>query len=114
MIRFPIATLILSFCLTLLIVSDAGLAEEDNLRKALTFHASFDQGTDAAFALGDRHLYTASSYKNFGDSKPGIGNPDVSVASGEGRFGDALRFKKRNTKAIYYKAEKNVAYQPGD
>jgi Concanavalin A-like lectin/glucanases superfamily len=89
-------------------------ASEDSLRKALTFHASFDTGTDAAFALGDRHLYTASSYKNLGDSKLGIDNPDVSVASGEGRFGDALQFKKRNTKAIYYKAEKNVAYQPGN
>jgi concanavalin A-like lectin/glucanase superfamily protein len=87
-------------------------ASDDGLRKALTFHASFDRGTDAAFALGDRQLYTASSYKNLGDSKPGIGNPDVSVASGEGRFGDALKFKKKNTKAIHYKAEKNVAYQP--
>jgi hypothetical protein len=81
------------------------------LAKALTFHASFDRGYDADFALGDRRLYTASSYENRSDARPGIGSPDVSIAPGRGRFGDALHFKKKNTKAIYYQAEKNVAYK---
>ena len=111
MIRFHIVTLTGMVGLFLMVISGGGLAQEDALRKALTFHASFDRGTDADFALGDRHLYTASSYKNREDAAPGIGNPDVSLAAGEGRFGGALRFKKKNTKAIYFKAEKNVAYQ---
>ena len=86
-------------------------AQDNDLRKALTFHASFDHGPDADFALGDRLIYTASSYENRSDSRPGIGSPDVSIISGKGRFGDALHFKKKNTKAIYYQAEKNVAQE---
>jgi hypothetical protein len=96
----------------LLVVTPAVIsAQGDDLRKALTFHASFDHGHDADFALGDRRLYTASSYENRSDSKPGIGSPDVSIAPGKGRFGDALHFKKKNTRAIYYQAEKNVGYE---
>jgi Concanavalin A-like lectin/glucanases superfamily len=97
--------------LMLLAIQGGTMAQENDLRKALTFHASFDHGTDADFALGDRRLYTASSYENRNDAKPGIGNPDVGIISGRGRFGDALQFKKKNTMAIYYQAEKNVAYQ---
>ena len=49
------------------------------LGKALTFHTSFDRGTDADFALGDRRVYTASSYKNRQDSSAGLQSPDVSI-----------------------------------
>jgi hypothetical protein len=98
--------------LALLVVAPVAMAaKDDDLAKALTFHASFDRGYDADFALGDRRLYTASSYENRSDARPGIGSPDVSIAPGKGRFGDALHFKKKNTKAIYYQAEKNVAYK---
>src|SRR5262245_831294 len=86
-------------------------AKEDDLGKSLTFHASFDHGHDADFALGDRRLYTATSYENRSDANPGIGSPDVVIEPGKGRFGDALHFKKKNTKAIYFQAEKNVAYE---
>jgi len=97
--------------LLLLAIQGGTMAQENALRKALTFHASFDHGTDADFALGDRRLYTASSYQNRGDAKPGISSLDVSIIPGKGRFGDALQFKKKNTKAVYYQAEKNVDYQ---
>jgi Concanavalin A-like lectin/glucanases superfamily len=98
--------------LALLVVAPVAMAaKDDDLAKALTFHASFDRGYDADFALGDRRLYTASSYENRSDAQPGIGSPDVGIAPGKGRFGDALHFKKKNTKAIYYQAEKNVAYK---
>lgn len=86
----------------------------DPLRKALTFHASFDWGIDADFALGDRRLFTASSYKQRDDAQPGLGNPDVVLAAGKGHIGGALEFRKRNRKAIYYHGEKNVAYRAGD
>ncbi len=80
------------------------------LSKALTFHASFDQRPDADFALGDRRIFTAASYKKREDTQPGIGNPDVVLAPGKGRFGGALEFKRKNTKAIFFKAERNIAY----
>ena len=84
------------------------------LKKALTFHASFDKTTDADFALGDRRIHTATSYRERGDAKPGLGSPDVAIAAGRGRFGDALHFKKKNVRAIYYPAEKNIAYDPSN
>jgi hypothetical protein len=84
------------------------------LSKALTFHASFNQGPDADYGLGDRKIYTASTYKAQGDAKPGLGNPDVSIVSGKGRFGDALEFRTKNTMAVFYHAEKNVSFRERD
>ena len=79
-----------------------------------TFHASFDGGTDARIAKGDKHIYTAPNYKAQGEAKPGLLNPDIELAKGAGKKGDALRFKKKNEQAIFYKAEKNVAYREGN
>jgi hypothetical protein len=91
--------------------------KEDSLRdlsKALRFHASFDSGPDADFGFGNRKIYTAASYKALQDSKPGIGNPDVVIAKGQGRFGDALQFRKKNTMAVFFWAENNVPYSNRD
>ena len=60
------------------------------LSEVLTFHASFDRGVDADWALGDRQIYTAPSYAEQDQAVPGIGNPAVGVADGAGRFGRAL------------------------
>ena len=95
-----------------LIALDPMAAANDALRKALTFHASFDQAIEADFALGNKHLYTATSYKKREDAKSGLHHPDVSLVPAVGRFGGTLKFAKKNTKAIYYQAAKNVAYQP--
>ena len=97
-----------------LIVIDPTTAANEALRKALTFHASFDQVVDADFALGNKQLYTATSYKKREDAKPGLHHPDAQLVSGAGRFGGALKFVKKNTKAVYYAATKNVAYQSRD
>src|SRR4030095_12991829 len=100
-------------CLTLLAIDPAAAANEA-LRKDLTFHASFDQVVDADFAVGSKQLYTATSYKKREDAKPGLHHPDVQLVPGAGRFGGALKFAKKNTKAVYYSATKNVAYRPRD
>jgi hypothetical protein len=84
------------------------------LTRALTFHASFDGNPDADFALGDRRIYTATSYKAREDTAAGIGNPDVVLAPGKGRFGAALEFKKKNARALFFQAAKNVAYRERD
>ena len=104
----------LVFCVTLIITFDPVAAANDDLRKALTFHASFDQVVDADFALGNKQLYTATSYKKREDAKPGLHHPDVSLVPAAGRFGGALKFAKKNTRAIYYPAAKNVTYHPRD
>ena len=80
------------------------------LRDALLFHAGFDDGWDAGFASGDARLHTAPSYKELDKAMPGIGNPDVEIASDAGVFQDALRFNAKNQHAIFYRAENNVAY----
>ena len=80
------------------------------LGEVLTFHASFDNGVDADWALGDGQIYTAPSYAEQDQAVHGIGNPSVELAADAGRFGDALRFRTRNRHAIFYKAEENVAY----
>lgn len=85
-------------------------ASDADLRKALTFHAAFDGSTDASFALGDKQIYSATSYKKREDARPGLHHPDVVLAAGSGRFGDALKFSKKNTRAVYYQAARNVAY----
>jgi len=80
------------------------------LAQALTFHASFDNGPDADFALGNATLYTASSYDEQDEAAAGIGSPDIEIVEGSGRFGNALEFKKQNTFAVFYRAEDNVAF----
>lgn len=83
------------------------------LREALTLHASFDNGPDADFARGDARMYTAPSYEEQDQATPGLGNPDVTIEDGMGRFGAALRFAARNTQAIFYRGEDHLAYLDG-
>ena len=127
--RLPIsgACLILGTVLTLSVVascSSGGIepapeAEEQDLGTAalaesLTFHASFDNGPDADFASGDRAIYSAPSFDEVDQARLGISVPAVEIVSGAGRFGDALRFGKKNTQALFYKAKDNVAYSGSD
>jgi hypothetical protein len=94
--------------------ADTRGAGQQNFTAALTFHASFDNGPDADFALGDKRIFTAASYRNRDNAQPGLHNPDVTLVPGRGKFGAALEFKAKNTTAIYYQAEKNVDYRPRD
>lgn len=81
-------------------------------KESLTLLATFDGGTDAAAGRGDRRLYTGPSYKEQAIATPGLNVPEVELAKGAGRRGDALRFTKKNTKAVFYKADGNVAFNP--
>jgi Concanavalin A-like lectin/glucanases superfamily len=99
-------------CLLVCIAALASRAAAQSPRatNALTFHAGFDGGADADFGAGDRRIYTAPNYKAQSEAVPGLANPDVEIAKGAGRKGDALRFKKKNVHAIFFKAGKNVAF----
>ena len=97
-------------------VSDATTASElevattESLGAALTFHASFDEGLSADFAIGDGQIYTAPSYEEQDQAVPGLGNPAVTVVEEGGRFGHGLRFRERNEHAIFYPAAENASY----
>lgn len=83
-----------------------------DLGKSLTFHADFDGATDARYAAGDKRIYTAPSWREQAAAKPGLHHPDLELAADKGRFGGALRFSKKNEKAVFYQADKNVAFDP--
>lgn len=82
------------------------------LRKALTFHASFDKGTDADFALGDPWLYQAPGMNKWKEARAGLGAGGATrVAGGEGKYGAALRCDKRADPVVFYRATTNVAWK---
>jgi hypothetical protein len=82
-----------------------------DLKPDLVFHADFDSSLDARIAKGDRRLYSASSFKEQSTAKPGLDGTDVEHAPGAGRNGSgALRFRKKNTKAVFFRAEDNVPF----
>ena len=83
------------------------------LKSALTFYASFDNGTDADFALGDKKLYT-SPVKSIDSAKAGLHKPDISIAEDQGRYGDGLLFTERSPGYILYRSEKNIFYATND
>jgi len=85
-----------------------------SLSTALTFHASFDHGADADFALGDKQIYTATvqDVQRVVALTPGLGDPPLDIEEGRGKFGAALAFTQENSHVVLYKAERNVAYSP--
>jgi hypothetical protein len=84
------------------------------LSEALTFHASFDHGTGADFALGDKQIYTATVQdgQKVVELTPGLGDPPLAILQGQGKYGAALAFTLENSHVVVYKAEQNVAYAP--
>ncbi len=84
-----------------------------DLKSALTFYSSFDQGINATFALGDRQLYT-SPIKSMDSAKVGLHKPDIKIAEGQGLFGNGLQFTERSSGYIFYRSEKNIAYNTKD
>lgn len=87
--------------------------DRESVRKALTFHASFDGQPDADFARGDKKIYTASTGKRM-DARPGLHRSDVTIAKGKGKYGDALHFGKNAKAVVFFQADQNLAYRPKD
>ncbi|WP_051669834.1 LamG domain-containing protein [Bryobacter aggregatus] len=82
-------------------------------KKAVLFRATFDASLDASIAKGDPKLYNAPSYQDLQPALAGLEGSGVEYAKGEGRKGDALRFPKKNTRAVFFKAGKNVSSTAG-
>ena len=87
-----------------------------SLAEALTFHASFDHGPDADFGLGDGRIYsvTVENGEETGELVPGLGQPALTIAEGQGRFGSALQFTRENSHVVLFKAARNVAYSQSE
>ncbi len=83
----------------LLCASAATLAaNEESLRAALTFHASYDQGFDADFSKGAKTCLV----KKGTEITPFAGNDEVRQVAGEGRFGGALHFPQKGATRPQY------------
>jgi len=81
------------------------------LRKALTFHASFDRGLEADFALGEKRLFHAPAMNKRAETKPGLpSSGEVVIATGQGKFGNGLRFVKKKSPVVFFEADKNFPY----
>ncbi len=94
-------------------LSPAAEPDRESLRKALSFHASFDGQPDADFARGDKRIYTSPNFKRT-EVKPGLHRADVSLAASKGMYGDALRFGKKDNAIVYFQADKNMPYRDKD
>ncbi len=110
----PIAVA-LSLVITAALIAAGATGQGDSLPKALTFHASFDGGTDATYAAGDPKMYWAPSLKQRQEAKPGL--PDggtIQLASGAGRFGDALRFTAKKSPIVFFRGDRNMPHASSD
>ena len=91
-----------------LLVALSRTEANETLRKALTFHASFDSGPEADFALGEKRLFHAPAMNKRAEAKPGLpSSGEVVVATGEGKFGNGLRFVKKKSPVVFFEAENN-------
>ena len=72
--------------------SSAVAETKTTLARALTLHASFDEGLEADFARGDKTCYVLEG-KDLMTAAP---TGEVRLAPDAGRFGGALHFTKKN------------------
>ena len=104
---------ILSTCM-LITSSTLFAAEPKSLLDGLIFHASFDGKADARLAAGDKRIYTAPPSRDPTQSKPGLDTKVVAISAGQGRYGDALHFKKKSRNMAFFYANKNMDYRKKD
>ncbi|WP_299681601.1 LamG-like jellyroll fold domain-containing protein [uncultured Dokdonia sp.] len=81
-----------------------------SLKNALTLYASFDNGINADFALGDAQLYSVPNRKARDSAQVGLHKQGVRIAEGTGRFGDGLIYAEDSEGYIYYPSKNNIAY----
>ena len=80
------------------------------LKEALSFYASYDNGVDADFALGDKHLYTVPKREARDSAQVGLHKPDITRKDGKGKYGAGLVFTERSKGYIYYPSKNNISY----
>ena len=103
--------LLIVFVAYVLASNAAQAADRAGLSAALTFHASFDGGTEAEFALGDAKLYHAPAMNKRANALPGLPTNGIVTARGQGRFGDALSFQDKANAIVFFHAAKNLHYR---
>ncbi len=85
-----------------------------DLRQALTFHASFDTGTDADLAVGDAWIYHAPGMDQWSEARPGLPAEGPAEVVPGGRFGGALHFSRPTGQVLFYRGGPNIPWQARD
>ena len=87
----------------------------DDVRQALTFYASFNNGFNADFAEGDPILYSAPDWSQRASESKAVEEPDnLRLEPGRGVVGDALYINNADQPVYFFKGEKNIEYETGD
>lgn len=82
----------------------AQTAPDSALAKALTFHASFDNGFDADFSKGS----TACTVKQGKETVPATENAEVKIVGEGAKYGKALHFTKKGATRPQYSGQDGV------
>ena len=85
----------------------------ESLRQALSFHCSFDAGADADFARGNRRVRTMTRQQPF-ETRRGLWAEHVTIETGGGRHGGALRFHRPNQQILLFGDAVSLGYDPDD
>lgn len=87
---------------------------KEDLKSALTFYASFDNGVNADYSLGDKNLYSVPNRQARDSAQIGLHKSGVEHIENKGLFGGALLFTDKTPGNIYYPSTKNISYSTTD
>ncbi len=90
------------------ILNKTEMEAKANLSRALTLHASFDNGMDADFSRGEKTCFVQQGAKLV-PAKP---NEEVKLAGDTGRFGGSLHFPRKGSTRPTYKDGGVLGYNP--
>lgn len=76
------------------------------------FHAPFDKTTAARVSVGDGRMWVAEGMERK-QTRVAEGLPEVTIAAGQGRSGDALRFAAKTKQVVFYQGIES-GYRPQD
>lgn len=109
--KSPLTYLIVAFGFALL---SCNSDPNKNLRESLTLYASFDKA-EADFALGEKSLYSATSRRSMDTTtQKGLATGIQELEVGTGKWGNALRFIKRDDAVLFFKSAKNINHSSED
>lgn len=81
------------------------------VKSSLTFFASFDNGFEASFSMGDPNFYVAPSWEERQNSRElYAGGNQLKIHQNEGRYGDALWIDNASQPVYFYRGEDNINY----
>ncbi len=116
MLKYPVLSYAAISLIVLSVLQSTQVNAQQNdsaeLKSSLLLHVPFDGTFDARIASGSGKIFTADSSERK-HSQEGNHCEQVTIASGQGRFGDALRFSDKSEKVVFYDGA-NMQFRPKD